>query len=118
MMKNSISNRLRNDFTLLTLMVVLVTDVFLILGIKEFYYKSIESQLVNRLEISMDYYYKNFADRSLESLVSDEVDLLFSEVPSEIQILDKDGIILMDNIGITDSNPITTSDIKDADTKN
>lgn len=118
MMKNSISNRLRNDFTLLTLMVVLVTDVFLILGIKEFYYKSIESQLVNRLEISMDYYYKNFADRSLESLVSDEVDLLFSEVPSEIQILDKDGIILMDNIGISDSNPITTSDIKDADTKN
>ena len=118
MMKNSISNRLRNDFTLLTLMVVLVTDVFLILGIKEFYYKSIESQLVNRLEISMDYYYKNFADRSLESLVSDEVDLLFSEVPSEIQILDKDGIILMDNIGITNSNPITTSDIKDADTKN
>lgn len=118
MMKNSISNRLRNDFTLLTLMVVLVTDVFLILGIKEFYYKSIESQLVNRLEISMDYYYKNFADRSLESLVSDEVDLLFSEVPSEIQILDKDGIILMDNIGIKDSNPITTTDIKDADTKN
>lgn len=118
MMKNSISNRLRNDFTILTLLVVLVTDIFLILGIKEFYYKAVESQLVNRLEISMDYYYKNYADRSLESLVSDEIDLLFLDVPSEIQILNKDGVILMDNIGVTDKNPINTSDIRDANTKN
>lgn len=118
MMKNSISNRLRNNFTILTLLVVLVTDIFLILGIKEFYYKAVESQLVNRLEISMDYYYKNYADRSLESLVSDEFDLLFLDVPSEIQILNKDGVILMDNIGVTDKNPINTSDIRDANTKN
>lgn len=118
MMKNSISNRLRNDFTILTLLVVLVTDIFLIVGIKEFYYKAVESQLVNRLEISMDYYYKNYADRSLESLVSDEIDLLFLDVPSEIQILNKDGVILMDNIGVTDKNPIDTSDIRDANTKN
>lgn len=118
MMKNSISNRLRNNFTILTLLVVLVTDIFLILGIKEFYYKAVESQLVNRLEISMDYYYKNYADRSLESLVSDEIDLLFLDVPSEIQILNKDGVILMDNIGVTDKNPINTSDIRDANTKN
>ncbi|WP_308553047.1 sensor histidine kinase [Peptoniphilus duerdenii] len=117
-MKNSISNRLRNNFTILTLLVVLVTDIFLILGIKEFYYKAVESQLVNRLEISMDYYYKNYADRSLESLVSDEIDLLFLDVPSEIQILNKDGVILMDNIGVTDKNPINTSDIRDANTKN
>lgn len=118
MMKNSISNRLRNNFTILTLLVVLVTDIFLIFGIKEFYYKAVESQLVNRLEISMDYYYKNYADRSLESLVSDEIDLLFLDVPSEIQILNKDGVILMDNIGVTDKNPINTSDIRDANTKN
>ncbi|ERT63297.1 GHKL domain protein [Peptoniphilus sp. BV3AC2] len=118
MMKNSISNRLRNNFTILTLLVVLLTDIFLILGIKEFYYKAVESQLVNRLEISMDYYYKNYADRSLESLVSDEIDLLFLDVPSEIQILNKDGVILMDNIGVTDKNPINTSDIRDANTKN
>ncbi len=118
MMKNSISNRLRNNFTILTLLVVLVTDIFLILCIKEFYYKAVESQLVNRLEISMDYYYKNYADRSLESLVSDEIDLLFLDVPSEIQILNKDGVILMDNIGVTDKNPINTSDIRDANTKN
>ncbi|WP_051338891.1 HAMP domain-containing sensor histidine kinase [Peptoniphilus sp. BV3AC2] len=117
-MKNSISNRLRNNFTILTLLVVLLTDIFLILGIKEFYYKAVESQLVNRLEISMDYYYKNYADRSLESLVSDEIDLLFLDVPSEIQILNKDGVILMDNIGVTDKNPINTSDIRDANTKN
>lgn len=117
MMRNSISGRLRNYFTFLTLLVVLFTDAFLIFGVKEFYYKTVENQLLNRLELSVDYYYKNYSERSLESVVSDDVDLLFLDVSAQIQVLNSEKNVIFDSIGVIEKDKVVTSDIKGAEDK-
>lgn len=113
-MKKSLGKRLVNSFLLIIVLTVSIIVIFLIIGVKEFYYGDVESELENRLIVSMESYNKFYSEKTIEELLIDDTDLLWGDINAEVQILDKDGFILMDSIGVMTNDPVTTTDIVNA----
>lgn len=113
-MRKGIGKRLVNSFLLIIIITVSIISVSLIIGFKEFYYNTIENELENRLIVSMDSYNKFYSDKSIEELLIDDTDLLWGHINAEVQILDKNGFILMDSIGAIPDDAVDTSDLVNA----
>ncbi len=113
-MKKSLGKRITQSFLLILITIIIITDALLIFGIREFYYKSLENTLINRIKISMDFFYKNYSDKSLLEIVTEEDELILYETDSEVQIIDEKGRLLYDTIGVISNEKISTPDIDNA----
>ncbi len=113
-MKKSIGKRLVKSFLLIIVITVVIIGGSLVIGFKQFYYNTIENELENRLIVSIDSYNKFYSDKSINELLIDDTDLLWGHINAEVQILDRDGYILMDSIGAVSEKPVQTSDVINA----
>ena len=59
-MRKSIKTRLVKSFMLIIIITVVILEVVLINGMKDYYYKNIEDILSNQIEFSIDYYLRYF----------------------------------------------------------
>ncbi len=97
---------------LIIIITVLILEVFLVNAIKQYYYKSMEEILSNQIMFSSDFYSRYFSSTSLEDIIIDDVDVFWRQTTAQVQILDLNGKILMDSIGVSHtSNIVTTNDV-------
>ncbi|MDU5080872.1 HAMP domain-containing sensor histidine kinase [uncultured Tissierella sp.] len=113
-MRKSIKTRLVKSFMLIIIITVVILEVVLINGMKDYYYKNIEDILSNQIEFSIDYYLRYFSLDRLEDIVIDDIDVFWQHTTAQVQILNSDGKLIMDSLGVTNDNSNLYPDIKKA----
>lgn len=113
-MKKSIKTRLVKNFMLIIIITVVILEVVLINGVKDYYYKNIEDILSNQIEFSIDYYLRYFSSDTLEDIIIDDIDVFWQHTTAQVQILNSDGELLMDSLGVINDNSNLYPDIKKA----
>lgn len=111
-MKKSIKTRLVFNFMLIIVITVVILEVVLINGIKEYYYKNVEVILTNEIELSIDYYLRYFSSETLEDIIIDDVDVFWQHTNAQVQILDPNGKLLMDSLGVKNDDSNLLPDIQ------
>lgn len=96
---------------LIIIITVLILLMILSNVIKDYYYKSLEGALLNKIEYSMDLYSRYYSTFTLEDILIDDVDIFGINTDTQIQILSLDGNVLMDSLGVNHSGPIKTGDV-------
>ncbi|MDU6030631.1 MAG: HAMP domain-containing sensor histidine kinase [Peptoniphilus harei] len=110
-MKNKIGKRLVRSFLIVILITISIIDIFLLFAFSSYYYNNISKELIQRMEVSLEIYRRDYSDKSIEDLIYEDSDIFLSNTNAEVQILDKDKNLLSDSIGRLASNPIETSDV-------
>ncbi|MBU5437408.1 HAMP domain-containing histidine kinase [Tissierella sp. MSJ-40] len=110
-MKKSIKIRLVGNFMLVIIITVLILEVVLLNGIKQYYYKNVEDILANQIQFSTDFYSRYFSSSSLEDIIIDDIDVFWQQTTAEVQIINLDGKLLMDSLGVSYEDPIETPDV-------
>ncbi|WFA09418.1 HAMP domain-containing sensor histidine kinase [Tissierella sp. Yu-01] len=113
-MKKSIKNRLVKSFMLIILITVIILEIMLINGIKNYYYKNVETILTNQIEFSTNFYSRYFSSSSLEDIIIDDIDVFWQHTTAQVQILTLDGKLLMDSLGVIKEDTIKYPDIEAA----
>ena len=83
----------------------------MLFAFSSYYYNNISKELIQRMEVSLEIYRRDYSDKSIEDLIYEDSDIFLSNTNAEVQILDKDKNLLSDSIGRLASNPIETSDV-------
>lgn len=113
-MKKSIKSRLVKSFMLIILITVLILEVVLLNGIKDYYYKNIEDILINQIEFSTEYYLRYYSSESLEDIIIDDINVFWQHTTSQVQILNPQGKLLMDSLGLRFDSLNLPPDVKKA----
>lgn len=114
-MKNKIGKRLVRSFLIIILITISIIDIFLLFAFSSYYYNNISKELVQRMEVSLEIYRRDYSDKSIEDLIYEDSDIFLSNTNAEVQILDRDKNLLSDSIGRLASNPIETVDVMAAE---
>lgn len=99
---------------LVILFTVVFLEIFLINGIKSHYYRNVEDILSNQIEFSTNFYARYFSTSSLDEILIDDIDIFWQHTDAQVQILDLDGTILMDSLGLNNIEKVETLDINGA----
>lgn len=110
----SIRARLTANFMIIIIITVSILEVLLIYTVRQNYYGSLEGSLVNQIKISADLYAKYFSDTSLQENILYNVDAFWNQSNAEVEIIDKDGSIVMDSLGVIPVGNAEIDDINDA----
>ena len=111
-MRRSIKSRLIMNFMLIILITVIFLEIFLITGIKNHYYRNVEDILTSQIEFSTTFYARYFSAGNLEGLLIEDTDIFWKHTAAQVQILDLEGNILMDSLGLNYIDKIETADIQ------
>lgn len=100
------------------MLVIVITVGFLttalLNGVKMYYYKNMEDILTNQIRFSSDFYAKYFSTSNLEQIIIDDIDIFVQNTSAQVQILNTEGKILMDSIGVSNEQHVITPDIANA----
>jgi signal transduction histidine kinase len=113
-MRRSIKSRLIKNFMLIILVTVIFLEILLITGIRNHYYKNVEDILTSQIEFSTTFYARYFSSGNLEGILIEDTDIFWQHTAAQVQILDLEGNILMDSLGINFTDRIETPDIQQA----
>ncbi|NMA58357.1 ATP-binding protein [Clostridium cochlearium] len=113
-MMKSIKLRLLKNFMLIIVISILAFEVFLISFTKRYYYGNLEEMLTNQVKLSSDFYSRYFSNTTLEENIMDNVDVFWKQTNAQVQIINTQGRILLDSIGVSTDEPIKTTDFKNA----
>ncbi|MGL5152034.1 MAG: sensor histidine kinase [Clostridium sp.] len=110
----SISTRIIRNF--LTLMCITIVVINLLLGIyvRNYYYSNIEQTLKNQIKLAISYYEKYFSLSNLEERIYDNIDSFWDETNAQVQIIDNEGNLLLDSIGVSEKNLLKYEDVEKA----
>lgn len=113
-MKKSIKTRLVKNFMLIIIITVVILEVVLVNAVKDYYYKNIEDILSNQMEFSIDYYLRYFSYDTLEDTIIDDIDVFWQHTTAQVQILNQDGELIMDSLGVVNDDLNLYPDIRKA----
>ncbi|MCR3954988.1 MAG: HAMP domain-containing histidine kinase [Gudongella sp.] len=113
-MRRSIKSRLIKNFMLIILVTVIFLEILLITGIRNHYYKNVEDILTSQIEFSTTFYARYFSSGNLEGILIEDTDIFWQHTAAQVQILDLEGNILMDSLGINFTDRIETPDVQQA----
>lgn len=102
MKNNSIKKRLSGSFILVIVVTVVILELLLMSILKQNYYRSLEENMLNQLKVSTDLYSRYFSEATLSDNILNNVDTFWKQTDAEVQIIDLNGKLLMDSIGIQD----------------
>ena len=108
----SIKDRLTYNFLLIIILTVVFLEALLIYTIRENYYRNLEENLFSQIKISAELYNRYFSDQSLSDNVMNNVDTFWKQSNCEVQILDTNGFVLMDSIGVIVDRQNKFEDVK------
>lgn len=109
-----IRGRLTANFMIVILISVAFLEVLLIYTVQHNYYGSLKGNLTNQVKISADMYSKYYSDTSLEDNILYNVDAFWRQSNAEVQIVDRDGTIVMDSMGVIPDPGEPDEDIRSA----
>jgi len=113
----SIRTRLLVNFTFIVIVTVVILEALILNVVRQNYYKNLENNLYNQVKMSADFYEKYFSDSTLQDNVLNNVDTFWRQTSAQVQILDENGKLLMDSIGLIpedDSENYIFEDVKEA----
>lgn len=102
MKKSGLRAKLVFRFMIIIVISVGLLEFMIINFVKKYHYDNIEGILTNQIKISSDFYYKYFSNTSLEENVLNNVDVFWKQTDAQVQIINKNGKLLMDSIGVKD----------------
>ncbi len=70
--------------------------------------------MTNQIEFSTNFYSRYFSSSSLEDIIIDDVDVFWQHTTAQVQILNLEGNLLMDSLGVSKDEVVLTNDITDA----
>ncbi len=109
-----IRGRLTANFMIVILVSVAILEVLLLYTVQQNYYGSLRGNLTNQVKISADMYSKYYSDTSLEDNILYNVDAFWNQSNAEVEIVDRDGKIVMDSLGVIPEQGEPMEDIQDA----
>lgn len=109
-----IRGRLTASFMIVILISVVILEMMLIYTVRENYYDSLRGNLTNQIKISADMYSKYYSDTSLEDNILYNVDAFWNQSNARVEIVDSEGMIIMDSSGAFPGPDEPAGDIKDA----
>jgi len=109
-----IRGRLTANFMIVILVSVAILEVLLIYTVQQNYYGSLRGNLTNQVKISADMYSKYYSDTSLEDNILYNVDAFWNQSDAKVEIVDGDGKIVMDSLGMIPEQGEPMEDIQDA----
>lgn len=110
----SARSRIAINFIFIIVVTVIILEVLIIGILNHNYCKNLEEGLINQIKTSTDLYSRYFSDTSLYDNVLNNVDTFWKQVSAQVQIIDLNGKILMDSIGVIHSDTSNMPDIKAA----
>ncbi len=108
----SIKLRLVMNFMIIIIITVVILELLLITNIKRNHYKNLEENLYNQLKVSTELYYKYFSHTTLQENVLNNVDTFWKQTSAQVQIIDINGDVLMDSIGVSPTNLLHMDDVQ------
>lgn len=112
--QKSIRARLVGNFIIIILISVLAFEGLLIYFTRFYFYGNVESILTNQVRTASDFYAQYFSNVSLEVNIIDNTDVFWRQTNAQVQIIQKDGIVLLDSEGMGSEQKVQTADFKDA----
>ncbi len=112
--KKSIKSRLVKSFMLIIIITVLILEIVLINGIKTYYYSNVENMLGNQIDFSIEYYLRYYSLNSINDIIIDDIDVFWQHTDAQVQILNNDGHLLMDSLGVVNNEESLYPDIREA----
>ncbi|WP_099336409.1 sensor histidine kinase [Clostridium cadaveris] len=109
----SIRSKLVRNFMLVIIISIVLLELLTTLFIKQYYYQNIEDLLTNQVKISSDFYNKYFSNATLEENILSNVDVFWNQTDAQVQVMDKNGKLLLDSIGSGNTKTLT-EDVKKA----
>lgn len=109
----SIRGKLVRNFMLVIIISIVLLELLTTLFIKQYYYQNIEDLLTNQVKISSDFYNKYFSNATLEENILSNVDVFWNQTDAQVQVMDKNGKLLLDSIGSGNTKTLT-EDVKKA----
>ena len=95
-----IKGRLTASFIAVILISVVALEVLLIYTMQQNYYGSLRGNLTSQVKISADMYSKYYSETSLEENIIYNVDAFWNQSNARVEIIDVDGNIIMDSLGV------------------
>lgn len=109
-----IRGRLAASFMIVILVSVAILEVLMIYTVQQNYYGSLRGNLTNQVKISADMYSRYYSDTSLEDNILYNVDAFWNQSNAEVEIVDRDGNIVMNSLGTIPEQAEPMEDIQDA----
>lgn len=112
--RTSVRTKILLNFILIVVISVSTFNVLLVYFVRQHYYSNLEALMTSQIKTSVEFYQRFFSDSTLEENVLYNVDVFWSQTEAQVQILDKDGNVLLDSIGVKHTKPVTSSDVTSA----
>jgi len=109
-----IRGRLTASFMAVIVISVVIMEVLLIYTVQENYYSSLRGSLTSQIKISADMYAKYYSDTTLEDNILYNVDAFWNQNNAEVQIIDRQGKVVMDSLGMLPKTDKPAVDIQEA----
>lgn len=114
MVQRSIKARLVGSFILIILISVLAFEALLIYFTRFYFYTNVEGILTNQIKTASDFYTQYFSNVPLDVNLIDNAEVFWKQTTAEVQIIQKNGQVVMDSQGRETEGILSSSDFRDA----
>ncbi len=94
------------------LFIILALSLSISYYVRKAYYDTIRDNLSNQIIKAVENYQNNYKNSSLDTNILLDLDDFINSTSAQVQVIDLDGRVLMDTIGVTYEEPIDTQDFK------
>ncbi len=112
--RKSLGRRLAANFVIIILVSVLTFEVLLLYFTRFYFYGNVESILTNQIRTSADFYSQYYSNVSLDVNIIDNADIFWKQTKAQVQIIQKDGVVVLDSEGADNREKLDTGDFKAA----
>jgi signal transduction histidine kinase len=110
----SIKYKITIYFLVAVFFTVTLLEVLFIFFLRRHYYDNTEALLVNQIKTSADFYRKYCYSSSLVDNIYDNVDVFWKQTNAQVQVIDLNGKLIADSIGVKEGDVIHDDDVKKA----
>lgn len=107
----SIRGRLTISYLIIIFITMVFTDVAIATVLRNYLYNNVRVGVESQLAISADMYERYFSDETLENNVAQDVDAFWRGVAARVQIVDREGRVLLDSFGNRPVEPLRSADV-------
>ncbi|WP_029451595.1 sensor histidine kinase [Clostridium algidicarnis] len=110
----SIKSRIISYYFITILITISLLGLLLWISVRGYYYKAMETILKDQVNLSTKFYSKYLNDSDVKRVYEDLEENFFSNLDVQVQILDKEGRVIWDDLGIVPGTKLEYIDIKKA----
>lgn len=99
------------SYLLIIIITVFIIETFLLLAVKQYFYTNMKNLSLTQIEASANFYESFLSSSSLKDNVANNSDIFWSNVTSEVQIIDTNKEMLMDSTGNFITGEINDEDV-------